>query len=50
MPPTKLSLLKLQDTLPKGCNPKVSRMLNPLATIPPLLVANKQKRSVQIMA
>ena len=44
MSPTKLSLLKLQDTLPKGCNPKVSHMLNPLATIPPLFVTNKPKK------
>lgn len=43
MPPTKLSL-KLQRYSPKRLqSPEFPRVLNPLATIRPLLVANRQK-------
>lgn len=44
MPPYKTLAVEITKILSqKAAIPRVSRMLNPLATMPPLLVANKQK-------
>ena len=48
MPPYKTLAVEITKILSqKAAIPRVSRMLNPLATIPPLLVTNKPKKKTR---